>query len=624
MADSKTRGKPSLVWHYETDWPLAGVSLAAEPDLILLRNRLHQLELLDHDGGSRGFWSSPAPLISAQISSDGTAVVALSAAGRVTWLAGSSLESRWSQTSNVEPLSLAIDSTGWYAVVADRAGAMLVFDRDGRLVSEFRSPEPLVRLAFAREADLIVGCSADGFVGAFTLAGELAWQQRAGRPWRDLALCSNGQTALIAHEPFWQRIDSHGAFVDEIRLQRPAAGVAISEPGDVLLMRDESGAVRLLRTDGSVLTEWTAVGTLIDAALDPLARGVWLAYEGGAVERWVVSSSGTTAPGRIARSRPQREPRWRIELPPACAVNERAHLFVTDDPARCVLIDGNDRMWIYRSRSSAAEGRQILLYDDLGSEMLQVAAGQALIALRAAHRIAWYDARDNAMRTVDAFDEEIVACAVGADLVLLSTAGGRLAAHDRRGQLRWSKQLDRAGRPLCVGPRAAWVGFESGEVYQFDLAGAPLRQFVVPGAEPVQLAPAGECLVLAEPQSKSIHGYSLTGQPLWQRVLDMSPRELVGVGRWVVGRDAFGSLVAIDEQGSVQATSVDSRSVDFVDRHDEQGLRRAWSHDQYACLGNFAGQLDWRAACGAEVVAVAAGRASVAAVAGQRLLWFDA
>ena len=624
---NETRWKPAASWRFETDWPIVDLSLAVEPRRVLVRNQHHQLELLDATGSSIGFWISSAPLVAAKTSADGSAVVALSTGGRLTWLCGTTLEELWNQETLADPQTLAVDTTGWYVAVADRAGELLVLDCHGQAHSRFRSPVPLTDLVFSQETDWLVACGTAGFIGALTLAGELVWQQRSARDWRILAVSAHDDCMTLDSDgSIILPVDRPGQLREERRLVHSAQGIDLDATGEWLLSWHGAGHVALLRRDSlAELADWNVRQSIVRAILDSLGRSVWLGYVSGTVERWDLQPAMPVAPVEVVRHRTVCYPRWSMQLADRCALDGPLRLAVTDHPTRGVLIDALGQWWVVRNRSSARQGQVVHQQRGAGPPVSETVSRAGLVVVPCRDGMAWYGARHNASTAVEQAARGVVDCDASAEGVAWITGDGNLVVHERRGELRFSKRLDRNPCAVCMSREAIWVGFDDGEIYQFDLLGAPLRHLKTKLSGPLRLLTLGSVLVVCDEQAGQLVAYSLAGALLWERALHLRPRRWSRGSDWVVARGEFGEAVTIDDAGEMRRVQrIAARDESWSKRRAEQTPMAAWGTEQTVYCGDFAGRVIWRAECEFAVRAVAANETSVAAIAGSTWLWFTA
>lgn len=271
MADRPAATDP--LWVLATGAAVELLSLAAETRSVAVALSTGGIELIDRTGLITSQWQCDKPLVALSVSDDGRVVALLDREGHLHWRDRRGRE-HWRQFTAEGPQALAVDSTGWYAAVADAESRIVVFDRHGRLAARFPSPVRLAVLAFSRETPQLYGCSESGFIVAMSLEGELVWRTRVQGTPRSLAVSAAG--VHVSSEAGVTSLDAAGNIIGGLTTSGETPLVAVAADGERFLLGDRGGA-SLVRLDGALLWRHASTSPIVALALDPLARHAWLA-----------------------------------------------------------------------------------------------------------------------------------------------------------------------------------------------------------------------------------------------------------------------------------------------------------------------------------------------------------
>lgn len=186
-----------LAWSRPLPAPPAGLSLAREPGTLLVRDQEHHLGRYDRAGQLELRQRAPASLTASAISDDGRVVAAAGRRGQV-WLLTLDFVRLWERSVSGRPVAVALDGFGARLAVADEAGGLTVFDRDGQEVWRAASPRPLLHLAFVPELPILLGCAEYGLVCAFDDRGQMLWRDGLVAHVGSLAVTGDGSRAVLA------------------------------------------------------------------------------------------------------------------------------------------------------------------------------------------------------------------------------------------------------------------------------------------------------------------------------------------------------------------------------------------------------------------------------------------
>jgi len=253
--------------------PLWILATAAETRTVVVATSTGQIQLVDRAGLITAEWKCDAPLTAVSASEDGRVVALLDRLGNLHWRDRRGRE-HWRVLAAEEVQVLAVDATGWYAAVVDAESRVSIFDRHGRLVSQFPAPVPLAGLAFSREGPELFGISEKGFVAAMSLDGELLWRSRVPGSPRYLAVSAGA--VHVSSDAGITSFDVAGQTIGGLTASGEAPRLAVAVNRERLLLADRVGAT-LLRIDGTAIWRHTSASPVVDLALDPLGRHAWLA-----------------------------------------------------------------------------------------------------------------------------------------------------------------------------------------------------------------------------------------------------------------------------------------------------------------------------------------------------------
>ncbi|MBX3413579.1 MAG: hypothetical protein KF708_12885 [Pirellulales bacterium] len=270
---SRRPAASELLWCHETEAAIGLFSFAAETQTVALATSTGVVQLVERNGFVASQWQAGGTLVALAASDDGRAVASLDSAGMLYWHDRRGRE-HWRQFASDSARAVAIDSTAWYAAIADSDARVLLFDRHGRLAAQFPSPAPLSAIAFSRESPELVAVSESGFVWAMSLEGELLWRSRVTGSPRQLILSAGD--IHVTSEAGVSTLDVAGRLMSGLTAQGAVPLVASSADGDTLLLADR-GTVTLARRDGAPRWKYTAEAPILALALDPLLRHAWLA-----------------------------------------------------------------------------------------------------------------------------------------------------------------------------------------------------------------------------------------------------------------------------------------------------------------------------------------------------------
>jgi hypothetical protein len=259
-------------WSHPLSARPRGLVLAREPGSLLVWDETHWLYLLGRDGQRQAQRNLGADLAAACLSDDGSAVIAVSQAGSVWWLAPD-LTTRWQKSLPAAALAAGLDPFGQYVAVADERGNLHIVQRGGDAVITIHCPRPVYHLTFIPEHPLLVASADFGFIGAFDLAGRCAWRDGLVSHVGGLAVTGDGsQVVLACFTDGLQRYGGGGQRLERLAQEETCRLVAIDFSGKHLLVGGSTKRLLLLDTVGKVLATHELEQAAIALALGPLGN----------------------------------------------------------------------------------------------------------------------------------------------------------------------------------------------------------------------------------------------------------------------------------------------------------------------------------------------------------------
>jgi len=283
MADVNPNSSRNRQWSFATGGRLAGMCVARESRHTLAWDDAGVLYLLNATGRVLVHVQSPDALAGAAISGDGNIIVALSTGGKLSWL-DASLEVRRSDRIRYDPLNVALDSRGWYAVVSAKNARAAVLDCHGRHIGTIRSARPLTQMIFLTQSTGLMVASEQGLVAQFELRGQARWQKNIATRLGALGIDDSGELIVVA--AFAQgliRYGHRGRPLGSLHTVEMPSRVSLSADGRCMLVASLSQQISLISSDGEVLWEQAIGTTAVEVVLDALARSAWCGTEDGQI-----------------------------------------------------------------------------------------------------------------------------------------------------------------------------------------------------------------------------------------------------------------------------------------------------------------------------------------------------
>ncbi len=271
------------LWSYKSSVPIRGLSLAREPQTVLLWDANHVLTWLTPNGTVQARWEAPSALAAVDCADDGYAAVAVGTQGQV-WFLTPELTIRWQKTVADKATAVALAPFADAVAVAAGNGRVHFLDRTGRAIATASNPRPFLHLEFVPERPFLLGSADFGSVAAFNLSGERRWHDSPVAHCGSLATTGNGLVIALA-------CFSEGVNFYDLRGQKQTGGprlapcrlVAMSYDGLAILTAGLDGVVRLHDGSGKVRSDFRPDAAVAALALDALGKTAFLGLADGSV-----------------------------------------------------------------------------------------------------------------------------------------------------------------------------------------------------------------------------------------------------------------------------------------------------------------------------------------------------
>lgn len=608
-------------WQFEADWTPRGIALAAETGSLLAWDELDTLYHLAADGSLLAARLGRDPCLTAAISADGHTIVSVTG-GELIWFDRLLVE-RFRAPLPPDCCAVSLDATGWYAAVSTTAGELLVIDCHNQRVARSALSEAFVALQFPLQSDLLLGLSCSGWLAAFRLDGELVWQQRLDSEGFDLAISSaDGMVAVAGGDETIARFDLRGK-------RRPAVAVSgairveVSQPGDVLLATNKQGEVLLVRADGTLLWKHLPALPPIGAALDSLGRACWIASPERSIE--CLQLQGTwRAPARPPGGTPWIEPTWQVALEDVDVEAAPPMLAVASDPLRIGVVDGRQRLRVYRRRGHSKDGKLTFVGPALRDPPVALVASQGALVVRCEQGLLHYQSASKSASRLPSPGGRILQCIPWDDRHLFcATAQQQVALLGADRTVHWTRQLGAAVEAMSVSDRLVAVAQTDGQLVLIDPQGTLLATRSIGSPPPYYLACSSEGVTLLSDDATA-RFYSLDGTPRWNLNLPLQPMSARQVGSRLIAGDALGRWCGIDPTGAILESSCSPQVAQAACFELPRGrLGQAFDRDNCFCWTEFAGSMLARYRHPEPLLAAVGSVRGVAAIFGDRLCWFD-
>lgn len=262
--------QPSPTWSASVTGAIVSLALARETGFALIRDDGGCLTLISDTGTRQGQYRGQRELTASSCSDDGSAFIAGSKDGELTWL-GRDLMPRWQQMLERRIEAVAVDPLGCH-VAAASGNHLHLFTCQGKPLWKCETARPLRYLAFVPESAHVVGSADFGLAACFDARGEVVWRDGVVVHVGGLAVCGTGATVLLAcFSDGLHRYAINRSHPERLSATEPCRVVAVGYDGKSYLTAGMSPTVRLMDSAMAVRRELKLAGPPAAIALSPLA-----------------------------------------------------------------------------------------------------------------------------------------------------------------------------------------------------------------------------------------------------------------------------------------------------------------------------------------------------------------
>lgn len=639
---TNARLDPQVAWTELTEAPLKGLGLAREAGTVLAWDEGDRLTLFDLNGGYRSTSLAPGRVNAAVISDDGSRIVLLGE-GPKLWFLDGDLALVAERTAPPDPLALAIDPHGRYALVTTRSGSNHFYNKHGRPAGRFDSIQPLAHALFVADRPLLIAAAAYGMIAGYALAGASGGKLQADLEWSDkqvsnvgrLAATGDGSVVLAScYAHGIQRYDLHGNNEGAYHLGGTAVEAKPDFAGRAFAVATLEGELSVLNPAGNVRWKVGLPRPTVGLEFDPLGRFLIYGHETGEVVR--MDLYATDRPRAVLGGAPPvgrpgggtiRKPDWIATVVSSDEEAETAVLAVLDQPPRVAVFTSKAKPRIFDGGG-----------EDLGQLPEIVGVGRILraspgwLAAATDRQIVVYHPEKNAAQRIDLSLVELTHLAVRPDGfgVAIVQERDRIGRATLAGRWVWKEELRSPVEDLAIGPDGhCAITDDEGRLIVYDPAGRPTVGFQADPPEPLNLieavdgAPDGLAWMTLARRSQVLRGHHLQGRVAWESPVAWEGWRFEKIGPLAIiaapdGRaQAFDGSGHLRGQGRASNTSQDQFAVTVSGEP-----RRISRQDVHLICSDLDGRSRWRAVCDAPIGPIAVGRAGVAVLIGRSLAWF--
>lgn len=261
---------PSILWSHTLSAPVLGLALAREPLHLLAWDESRRLTLWDRHGHGMATYQLLSAPVAAAISDNGEHIFVACQDGSLWWFNGElglQIDRPW----DAEPVAVAVEQQGDFAVVSDRKRRSTLITGSGDRRASWETPRALQHVAFVPGQLGIVGAADYGYVAAFDEEGKCLW--RDGPLTHVNALNVDGVGETIALACYSAGVQTY-RWADGRRTSIPTPGlcrlVALDFASENLLVAHESPTLALLTSEGKVRAEFPVDRAAVAIILGPL------------------------------------------------------------------------------------------------------------------------------------------------------------------------------------------------------------------------------------------------------------------------------------------------------------------------------------------------------------------
>jgi hypothetical protein len=649
-----TRLEPETAWTVMTEAPLKGLSLAREAGLIFAWDEADQLYLIDLQGEFQAVTRLSGKVNAGVISDDGSRI-ALVGEGARFWLLDADLGVVAERPGPPEPLGLAIDPHGRFALVSSRISLNQFYNRHGKPAGRFQTLQPLAFLAFVPDRPFLLAAAAYGMLLGFDLSDRGAGRLGAEPAWQDKQVSSvgrlttTGDGGMVLASCFThgvQRYDLQGQNEGSYHLGGTAVQAVPDFAGRTIAVATLEGELSVLNSAGNVRWKTGLPRPVTALEVDPLGRYLIYGHATGEVVRLDLYGSDrpkpaprpATATGRgpggsaVARasagSSSVRRPDWAQPVVPTDDMAESAVLTVLDEPARVALIASNLRLNLFTT-----EGENLGYAPEISGVGRILRTSPGWVAAATDRQVVVYHATRNVAQRVDLSLVEVTHLAIRPDSFGLAVVQerDRVGRATIAGRWVWKQELKTALEDVAIGPDAHLaMTNDQGQLLVLDAAGITVGSYQSDPAEPLSLieavdgAPAGVVWMTLARRSQVLRGHGLGARVVWESPVAFEGWQFQRLGRAAVVSAADGRAQAFDGSGNLrgQGRASEGGAKDLFGANPRAEPRRVSRQGVNLICSDLEGRVRWRTVCDEPLGPVAVGESGVATMIGRSLAWF--
>ncbi len=621
MATTGASRRPHLGWEAATDAALVGMALADETQDALVWDAAGQLQLFDRCGTSLACWQAPTALITADISADGSTIVAGVGPEHVA------IFNRHLQTPHVlhlgmPPCAVAVDEQGWYFAVSTSDSVTHLLDRHGRELARCISQRPLQFLLWLSEVGCIVGAAETGLLEAWDFQGRSRWQHRITSRVGGLSAHTAGKPVVAAafHEGVL-RFDANGTRRPAFSQPHPVSRVAAAAHAEAVLWSTLDGGLTCLER-GQAPCIWQATDEVVAVALAPLGGSVWVAERAGRIARWELSGLPSNqeqvaiSPARATGLRPHD---WAARIPGSDA--GISALAVAPDAQQLAALNGAGQLVVWRPALAPLVTATPHLSSPVPGVGRVLLAGERRFMVLSSLRLLVYDTVDNRSQFTPArFVEPTHVRALGGRELLIIEERDRVSRAWLDGQREWTWQAPACVQQWAVGTDRFAVLTDGGELFVRGLDGAAVLRLKL-GVDWL-IAACGDGFLLIDPAPARAQWLEPTGNIAWERSLPFCAWRVETLGRLAVVCAADGQACLVSAAGEIRIAAPPHEAETCYFRDARGRARRLFRQAGTLFCGSLSGRTEWRCTPPAHVDAWAADAGGVALACEGQILWY--
>lgn len=589
-------------WSWYCNGRLRGCGLLRERQWVYAWDDSRSIYLLDLQGDLIAHRRIPKEIMDVSADEIGGYVVAVGRTGDIWWL-DRELEPQLEIRVPFDPLSVAVDPFGQYAVISSQDGKNIICTRAGRKTAEFHTTRPLKHLRFVPSTGLIIAAAEHGLVTCLDYRGQVLWQNALWSNVGSLAVDGGGNVILLGcYGHGLIRFSASGNREGIYRYDYSPSQVVVDFEGSRIIAASLEQYVTELTYEGVLKANKYLEDKPVALGLDALGRYGVIGMDNGEI-RFVTFPdffSAGGAPTRTGTSTQEIRVKGLKPPEPAWEVRAAANAEEVASAVMEPLADGR-RLALFTRRQT------LRVFDDQGEKQFE-SAGVTGIGrfLRIAPK--WMVAGTD--QSLIAYDPELnqsTPCFLPltevSHLQLYDALGDALLIQSREFASRlqfpehevWRKQIEwKVEAAAVMGDGFAAMTLDDGNMLVVDGQEKTIGNFRPKPKEALMVLALGKTWITTGRQAKVLRGHDIDGRLLWTLPLPWTPWSSRTLGEFVVITNADGHSLLVREDGTVAADSQDSRENAryFLMRNGEVG--RAFCVGESVIINSFEGRLLWR------------------------------